>query len=215
MKVLTGAYSSSRQIMDLGLGCEDPQKIHEKWHHAVAQPINSQTVSRGAVQEVVHIGAELKKSGLDRIPAPVEEAGFSGGVRVTGPFITRDLESGTRNVGMYSGHFYGPDRLLAGIARIHNAMLYQYPTVVRRGEPLPVAIVLGALPDINYVAAANLPYGVEELAVAGGLRGRPVEMVPARPSPLRCRQRPRSSSRERCHLERWSLWTLSVIIRDM
>lgn len=184
MKVLTGAYGSSREIMALGMGCEGPQEIHEKWHHAVARPINPETVSRGAVQEEVHIGADLQKSGLDKLPAPVEEAGFSGGVRVTAPFITRDLESGCRNVGMYSGHFSGPDSLLAGIARIHDAMMYHYPTAVRRGEPLPVAIVIGALPDINYVAAANLPYGLDELAVAGGLRGRPVEMVPCKTIPL-------------------------------
>jgi 4-hydroxy-3-polyprenylbenzoate decarboxylase len=45
---------------------------------------------------------------------------------------------------------------------------------------LPVAIVLGALPDINFVSAANLPYGVDELAIAGGIRGRPVEVVPCK-----------------------------------
>ena len=173
MKVITGAYGSSRPIMASGMGCEAPEEIHEKWHHAVAHPINPETVGRGAVQEEVHMGAELKTAGLDRLPAPVEEAGFSGGVRVTAPFITRDLESGTRNVGMYSGHLYGPDRLLAGIARIHDAMLYHYPTAIRRGEPLPVAIVLGALPDIYYVAAANLSYGVGKAHRDGALQDYP------------------------------------------
>ena len=41
-----------------------------------------------------------------------------------------------------------------------------------------MAIVLGALPDINFVSAANLPYGVDELSVAGGIRERPVDVVP-------------------------------------
>ena len=49
-----------------------------------------------------------------------------------------------------------------------------------RNEPLPVAIVLGALPDINFVSAANLPYGVDELSVAGGIRERPVDVVPCK-----------------------------------
>src|SRR5262249_3090417 len=55
---------------------------------------------------------------------------------------------------------------------------------VKRREPLPVAIVLGALPDINYVAAANLPYGLDELEVAGAIRGRPVDLVPCKTIPL-------------------------------
>ncbi|NIO09781.1 MAG: hypothetical protein GTO40_17965 [Deltaproteobacteria bacterium] len=184
IKVVTGVYGASRQIMALGMGCEDPLELPNKWHNAVAQPVRPVSINNAAVQEQICQGADLETNGIGRIPAPVEEPGFSGGVRVTGPFITRDLETGIRNVGMYSGHFLSENRMVAGIARIHDAMLYHYPGAVRRREPLPVAIVLGALPDINYVAAANLPHGVDELAVAGGLRGRPVEMVPCKTIPL-------------------------------
>lgn len=184
MKVATGVYGASRQILALGMGCEDPQEIYEKWRYALAHLKEPVKVERGPAQEEVHTGAELEKLGLTELPAPVEEPGFSGGIRVTAPFITRDAETGTRNVGMYSGHFRSPDRLLAGIARTHHALLYHYPSAQRRGEPLPVAIVLGTLPDIALVAAANLPYGLDELAVAGGIRGRPVEMVPCKTIPL-------------------------------
>ncbi len=184
MRVVTGVYGASRQILALGLGCEDPQEIYEKWRHALGHPMDPVRVNSGAVHEEVHTGRELEKFGLTEMPAPVEEPGFSGGIRVTAPFITQEPESGTRNVGMYSGHFRAPDRLLAGIARTHHAMLYHYPSASRRGEPLPVAIALGTLPDIAYVAAANLPYGVDELAIAGGIRGRPVELVPCKTIPL-------------------------------
>ena len=71
-----------------------------------------------------------------------------------------------------------------GIGPSHHAMLYHYPSAKRRRESLPVAIVLGALPDINYVAAANLPYGLDELSVAGGIRRRPVELVRCKTVPL-------------------------------
>lgn len=85
---------------------------------------------------------------------------------------------------MYSGHFRAPDRFLAGIARTHHAMLYHHASASCRQEPLPVAVVLGTLPDIAYVAAANLPYGVDELGVAGRIRERPVELVPCKTIPL-------------------------------
>jgi UbiD family decarboxylase len=184
IRVLTGVYAASRKIVTLGMGCEDPGDIYERWRHAVEKPIDPVMVQSGPIHEEVHVGAELENNGLTSIPAPVEEPGFSGDTRVTGPFITREAETGIRNVGMYSGHFRPPDRMLAGIGPSHHAMLYHYPSAKRRREPLPVAIVLGALPDINYVAAANLPYGLDELSVAGGIRRRPVELVRCKTVPL-------------------------------
>jgi len=184
MKVLTGVYGASRAIAAFGMGCKDPGEIYEKWQRAVTKPIDPVTVNRSLAQERIHVGPVLEQDGLAMLPAPVEEPGFSGGIRVTAPVITQDPETGTRNVGMYSGHFFAPDRFLAGIARIHDAMLYHFPVARRRAAPLPVAIVLGTLPDIAYVAAANIPYGIDELAVAGALRGRPVEMVPCKTIPL-------------------------------
>ncbi len=173
VRVATGMYGSSREIAALGLGCADPAEIYEKWRQALAKPFEPRQVASAPVQEIVYTGAGLKKFGVTSLPAPVEEPGFSGGIRVTAPFITQDAETGVRNVGMYSGHFRGEDRLIAGIAPTHHAMLYHHRAAISRNEPLPVAIVLGALPDINFVSAANLPYGVDELAVAGGIRGRP------------------------------------------
>lgn len=184
MKVLTGVYAASRKIVGLGMGCEDPGDMYERWRHAVDKPIDPVIVQDGPVHEEVHVGAELEKVGLTMLPAPVEEPGFSGDTRVTGPFITRDSASGVRNVGMYSGHFRPPNRMLAGIGPSHHAMLYHYPNAKGRRESLPVAIVLGTLPDIAYVAAANLPYGLDELAVAGAIRQRPVELVRCKTVPL-------------------------------
>jgi 4-hydroxy-3-polyprenylbenzoate decarboxylase len=184
IKVATGMYGSSRAIASYGLGCEEPLEIYEKWRDALAKPLDPATVGTSAIHEHIYTGAALSAFGLTSLPAPVEEPGFSGDIRVTGPFITRDPETGMRNVGMYSGHFRGEDKMIAGIARTHHAMLYHHATAARRAEPLPVAIVLGALPDINYVAAANLPYGVDELAVAGGIRQRPVDLVACKTIPL-------------------------------
>jgi UbiD family decarboxylase len=184
VRVATGVYGSSRAIFGLGMGCDNPQDIYEEWHRAVLKPLEPRTVNRAPVQEVVYSGSRLDEFGLAHLPAPVEEPGFSCGIRVTAPFITRDPATGVRNVGMYSGHFRSPRKLIAGIARTHHAMLYHYPEASKRGEPLPVAIVLGTLPDIVYVSAANLPYGVDELAVAGAIRRRPVELVPCKTIPL-------------------------------
>lgn len=184
MRVLTGVYGGSRSILALGVGCEDPQEIYEKWRSAIAHPVEPVLVDRGPVQEEVHVGEELKELGLDELPVPVEEPGFSGDIRTTTPFITRDPKTGVRNVGTYSGHFKARDRMTCGIAVTHHLMLYHWRTARGGRKALPAAITIGPTPEIVLVGAANIPYGIDELAVAGALRGRPVELVPCKTVPL-------------------------------
>ena len=45
------------------------------------------------------------------------------------------------------------------------------------GEPLPVVMVLGGDPLAFFFGGLEAPYGVFELDLVGGLRGRPVRMV--------------------------------------
>jgi UbiD family decarboxylase len=47
-------------------------------------------------------------------------------------------------------------------------------------RPTPVAIALGTDPSIGLCSVAKIPYGVDELAVAGALRGEPVPVVRAK-----------------------------------
>jgi 4-hydroxy-3-polyprenylbenzoate decarboxylase len=43
------------------------------------------------------------------------------------------------------------------------------------GKPLEVAIVVGTIPAVSYCATQKVPPEVDELALAGGLMGAPVE----------------------------------------
>jgi 4-hydroxy-3-polyprenylbenzoate decarboxylase len=63
-------------------------------------------------------------------------------------------------------------------------MKHHWRKAKERGEDLPVAIVVGATPNVMLVGSAGIPYGVDELAVAGALAGEPVELVPCRTVPL-------------------------------
>ena len=138
------------------------------------------------MQEEVYSGEQAERVSPSPVClSPVEEPGFSGGIRVTAPFITKDPETGMRNVGMYSGHFRGDHKLIAGIAQTHHAHALSSPDRrAAKRSPCRWRSCLGALPDITYVSAANLPYGVDEIAVAGGIRQRPVDMVPCKTIPL-------------------------------
>ena len=42
---------------------------------------------------------------------------------------------------------------------------------------MPVAIFVGATPNLGMVAVTKFPYGKDEYEVAGGIAGEPVELV--------------------------------------
>ena len=46
IRVVTGMYGSSRDIATLGLGCDEPSEIYEKWRHALAKPLEPRPVGK-------------------------------------------------------------------------------------------------------------------------------------------------------------------------
>jgi len=98
MKVMPGSYGASREIFALGMGCERPEEVYEKWRHACTHPIEPVLVNSGPVQEEVHMGVELTSLGLDELPSPVEEPGFSGTIRTTMDLVFGDGRAAERAV---------------------------------------------------------------------------------------------------------------------
>lgn len=184
MKVAAGVYGASTDFVTWGLGCESVQEALERWHEGLTHPLAPVVVDYGPVHEEIHIGAELKEIGLDELPVPVEEPGFSGMLRTGTPMITKDPESGVRNVGTYNGFLRARDRMVAAVGSIHDAMVHHWSKARRRGEPLPLAIVVGATPVVMLVGSARIPYGIDELAVAGGIGGSPLELVRCKTIPV-------------------------------
>jgi 4-hydroxy-3-polyprenylbenzoate decarboxylase len=184
MSVLAGIYSASEDILALGMGCNNYIEMLEKSHQGLSHPIDPVIVERGAVQEEVHLGDELKQLGIDEFPVPVEEPGFSGMLRTGLPMITKDPESGLRNMGTYNEFFRSPDRMTNGCAVNHHAITHHWKSARRLKHGLPTAIVIGPSHQILIAASTNVPYGLDELAVAGGMAGAPVELVRCLTVPL-------------------------------
>lgn len=184
MRVATGVYGGSNEIVALGMGCDSPRAMLERWHRAVERPIAPTIVASGPVHEVVHVGEELDRVGLDMIPVPVEEPGFSQMIRTGLPVITRDAETGITNVGTYNGFFRDRTRIVAGITLSRHVIQVQLQSWRRAGEEMPIAIVVGATPNVMLTSSAPLAYGLDELAVAGGLAGESLEVVRCKTIPL-------------------------------
>jgi 4-hydroxy-3-polyprenylbenzoate decarboxylase len=131
------------------------------------------TVRRAPCQEVVLEGDDAS---LDLLPIqqcwPEDAAAF-----ITLPaVITRDPRNGTRNVGMYRMQKLGP-RATAMHWQIHKDGRADY---LATDGKIEVAVALGLDPVTTYSASAPLPKHIDELMVAGFLRGEPVELVRAR-----------------------------------
>jgi 4-hydroxy-3-polyprenylbenzoate decarboxylase len=127
-------------------------------------------VSSGACQEVVVRGPEVD---LGRLPV-LTTWPHDGGPFVTLPqVVTRDPETGARNVGMYRLQVLGPRRL-AMHWQLHKTATAHFRGYKRRGERMPVAIALGGDPALTYCASAPLPPGIDEYLFAGFLRGEAV-----------------------------------------
>ncbi len=97
--------------------------------------------------------------------------------------ITKDPETGNRNVGMYRLQVLGPRRLAMHWHR-HKGGAAHFDAYRERGEKMPVAIALGPDPATTFAAAFPAPDGVDEFSVAGVFRKRPVRLVPCRTVPL-------------------------------
>lgn len=109
--------------------------------------------------------------------------------RGTGRYITlagihtRHPEEGSRNIGMYRVQVFGK-RLAAMHWHMHHDGARHFRAYQKRGEKMPLAIVLGGEPCLPYAATAPLPPGIEEHLFAGFLNGGGIELVACKTIPL-------------------------------
>lgn len=100
----------------------------------------------------------------------------SGKYITLGAIFTRHPETGARNIGMYRVQQFGP-RKCAIHWHMHHDGARHFRAYQKRGEKMPVAIVLGGESVLPYAATAPLPPGIEETLFAGFLNGGGIEMV--------------------------------------
>ena len=177
--LVTGALGASVDTYALALGVA-PENINEYWVKALLAPREPVTVPAAPCQEVVLTGPDVD---LGLLPIPVWTPGRDAGPYLTTCVVNRDADTSVQNMGVYRTQVTGPRSVVVNLApgRQGRACVETWWT---RGLPAPIAWVIGAEPVVYLAAVANLPAGVDEVAVAGGLKGTAIERVKALTSDL-------------------------------
>jgi 4-hydroxy-3-polyprenylbenzoate decarboxylase len=183
MPVVVGALASSPAIYALGMG-RPVEAIGEAWMQAIANPIPPVATNDAPCQQVVVTGAELRTEGLKRLPVPVSTPGFDAAPYLTATLcVTRDPETGVRNMGTYRVALKAADRMVVRmVAREATGAggFLHWLKCRERGEKMPIAIVVGCAPIVMFTGPQKLAVDVDELAVAGGAAGAPIRTTRCR-----------------------------------
>src|SRR5882724_5806710 len=172
MPVVSGIIRSKERAA-IAMGCETFGEIEGKLAQAIAKPIPPRRVNGSPTREVTLVGDDVD---LYKLPIPMSSI-YDGGPMITaGVVIARDPELGM-NSGIY--RFIVKEKSLTGIDIVtpNNMRLFAQRAFERK-EPLPISISIGTHPIEITGSGYRAPLGVDEMGIAGGLRGEPVELAP-------------------------------------
>src|SRR3981081_538140 len=170
MPVVSGIIRAARR-QTRALGCDTYREIEDKLKQAIDHPIPPKYVKSSPTREVVLAGDDVD---LYKLPIPMSSI-FDGGPMITaGVVITRDPELGI-NSGIY--RFIVKEKSLTGIDIVTpNNMRMFAQSAFEAGRALPISISIGTHPIEITGSGYRAPLGVDEMGIAGGLRGAPVEL---------------------------------------
>lgn len=181
--VVIGAMGGSRTIYQIGLG-HPPDQVAAVWARAMNNLIPPRTVDNAPCQQVVIEGSALDRPGcaLEALPVPISTPGWDNGPYLTtSAFITKDPDTGVQNLGNYRAQVKSPRRLGMNPSVELKAGGYQHWLKYKAlGRPMPTAVVVGLPPAIAYASVQKAPETIDEISLAGGLVGSPINVVKAR-----------------------------------
>ena len=116
-------------------------------------------------------------AGFASFPIPISTPGFDNGPYLTwSHWVTKDAETGIRNLGNYRAQVKSENRLGISLGAAQHAVIHWRKCREKR-MPLEAAIIVGCPPVVSYACVQKIPYGQDEYGVAGGLAGEPIQLV--------------------------------------
>jgi 2,5-furandicarboxylate decarboxylase 1 len=114
---------------------------------------------------------------LKLLPILTHYAGDSGPYITSGMTSVRDPKDGTIGRGLHRMEVRGKNNL--GISLLNPPLSEIYAQCKKENRKMEVATVIGVDPAILIALISKVPRGMDKLSVAGGLKGKPIQMVKA------------------------------------
>ena len=177
-RLLVNFFAGKRKAMTLGFSTEQSKlELSESFrvnHAGMQRRIAPKFVATGPVMQNVMEGASID---VTKFPAPRWHPQDGGRYIGTGCYnIMRDPDDGWINCGTYRVMIH--DAKTAGLyispGKHGRQMRDKYRA---RGEAMPVAVVCGGDPMSFLMASSEVPFGVSEYEIVGGMRGKPVDVI--------------------------------------
>jgi 2,5-furandicarboxylate decarboxylase 1 len=174
MQVLGGLFGSRRRIArSLEL---DERTLLAAYIEKEKLRIPPRMVERAPVQEIVWTGKDID---LGRLPIVTHFERDAGPYITGGTQIAKSPRTGRRNMSMHRMLLLDRNHLTvyAPKGRHLGTIIAQHED---EGKPTEIATFIGAEPVVVLASQTRKPLGVDELDIAGGMRGEAVEMVKCR-----------------------------------
>jgi 4-hydroxy-3-polyprenylbenzoate decarboxylase len=180
-RVLVGLMASRRRVAKL-LGAQ-PDKLAERMSIAIQNAVAPVVVGvqDAPCQEVIYRADEEGFDLRRLLPAPTNTPCDAGPFFCLGLVLGSDPDEGHSDVTIHRLCVQSKDELSIFFAPGRHIDVFRQKAEAR-GEALPVTINMGLDPAITIGAcfeAPTTPFGYDELAIAGGLRGKAVELCRA------------------------------------
>jgi len=170
MPVLGGVFATRKRAF-LALETSNEEYVN-KFQSALDHLLAPKLVANAPCKEVIIKGKDVD---LNKLPVPIFSEKDPAPFITLGLCISRDPKSGGKNTSIYRLQLKDRNRL--GIMAQH--LVRQLMEAESIGKGLPIAIAIGTDPVLPLATQWMAPYGTDELALAGSLRGAPVEVAKA------------------------------------
>jgi 2,5-furandicarboxylate decarboxylase 1 len=174
---VVGNLLSNKLNCEAAFGC-DFRAIRSFIGRAIGGPLPPVVVERAPAHEEVH------RNGFDigaMLPVLTHTPADGGRFITAGVVVARDPETGVYNASYHRLQLLGGHRTAIRLDYGRHLRL-AWERAKAKGEHLPIAVCIGADIALQYTAAtmgSQMPENADEIAVAGGLCGRPLPVAKA------------------------------------
>lgn len=172
---------SSRERVGYLLGC-DPKELGFLLNESLGKAIAPVVVpaEKAKCQEVVYKATDPDFDIRKLVPAPTNTPEDAGPYITLGMCYASDIETGESDITIHRLCLQSKDEITMFFTPGSRHLGAMREKAEKMGKPLPISVSIGVDPAIEIAAGfepPTTPFGFNELDIAGGLRGKPVELV--------------------------------------